>query len=382
MSTSSRAWTISLRTERGSQQGCFTEGSGFAQLGRQPTRLPISCYATSSGAILRGYIRPGQACVTAVSGATSRTERIPSVRNRGVTFAIALIVASVFAALSVTKPTIGRQAGEANAQKGSAQSAPVRVDGWGRPVTQALKDHKPGPAPRRDLSGVWDPAPGPGEGIQQFGAKAMPEDGKPEHRLPYTPLGLQTLNANKPSNGIRSVLPADTNDPVVYCDPQGMPREDLYELRTTQILQTPLKVVILYEFGRVWRVVWTDGRAVPKNPEPRWFGYSTGKWQDDYTLLVQTSGTDERTWIDRAGRPHSGDLRIEERFHRLDQDTLELTVTIDDPKMYTKPWVALDKFHFKLQPDSFDVREMICSPSEFSEYNKIIGIPASGKDSR
>jgi hypothetical protein len=309
-------------------------------------------------------------------------ERISAVRNRLVTSAIAFSAAFAFSPLLQTQRTNHEQTAAANAQNAASPPVPVRLDGWGRPVPQSPKDTKPAAAPHHDISGIWDPSPGPGEGIQQLGAKAMPEDGKPEHRLPYTPFGFQTLNNHKPSNGIRSVLPADTNDPVVYCDPQGMPREDLYELRTTQILQTPLKVVILYEFNRVWRVVWTDGRAVPKEPEPRWYGYSTGKWVDDYTLVVQTSGTDERTWIDRAGRPHSGDLRVEERFHRIDHDTLELTVTIDDPKMYTKPWVALDKFRFKLQPDSFDVREMICSPSEFSAYNKIIGIPASGKDSR
>jgi hypothetical protein len=207
----------------------------------------------------------------------------------------------------------------------------------------------------------------------------MPEDGKPEHQPPYTPLGLETLNTHNPSNGVRSVLPADTNDPVVYCDPQGFPREDLYELRTTQILQTPVNVVVLYQFGRIWRVVWTDGRDLPKDPEPRWFGYSVGKWVDDYTFVVQSSGMDERTWVDRAGRPHSADLRVEERFHRVDHDTLELTVTIDDPKMYTKPWVALDKLSFKSKPPNFDVREMICSPSEFAEYNKVIGKPASSK---
>jgi hypothetical protein len=240
----------------------------------------------------------------------------------------------------------------------------------------AAKDQKPAPAPRHDISGIWDPGNG---GIQALGPGAMPEDGKPEHQPPYTPLGLEVLNARKPSNGVRSVLPADTNDPVVYCDPQGMPREDLYELRTTQILQTPQSVVLLYQFGKIWRVVWTDGRDLPKDPEPRWFGYSVGKWEDDYTFVVQTSGIDEKTWVDRAGRPHSGDLRVEERFHRVDHDSLELTVTIDDPKMYTKPWVALDKLRFKLRPPNFDVREMLCSPSEFAEYNKVIGNPASSK---
>src|SRR6266436_4116240 len=234
-------------------------------------------------------------------------------------------------------------------------------------------------APRRDISGIWDPG---NDGIQPLGPRAMPEDGKPEHQIPYTPAGLEALKTHKPSNGIRSVLPGETNDPVVYCDPQGMPREDLYELRSSQIMQTPLNLVVLYQFGKIWRVVWTDGRDLPKDPEPRWFGYSIGKWTDDYTFVVQTSGMDERTWVDRAGRPHSGDLRVEERFHRVDHDTLELTVTIDDPKMYTKPWVAVDKLRFKLQPPNFDVREMLCSPSEFAEYNKIIGKPASGKDTQ
>jgi hypothetical protein len=210
----------------------------------------------------------------------------------------------------------------------------------------------------------------------------MPDDGKPEHQLPFTPLGREALNRTKPANGPRSVLPAETDDPAIRCDPQGFPREDLYELRTTQIIQTPLKVVMLYQFNRVWRVIWTDGREPPKDPEPRWYGYSVGKWMDDYTFVVQTSGTDERTWIDRAGRPHSAELRMEERFHRVDRDHLELTVTIDDPQMYTKPWVALDKLRFELQPEGFDVREMICSPSEFEEYNKLIGNPASNKNNQ
>lgn len=241
------------------------------------------------------------------------------------------------------------------------------------------KDHKPDPAPRHDISGTWEPGEA---GIQEFGAKAVPEDGNLEHRLPYTPLGQQALNRTKPINGVRSVLPAETNDPVVTCDPQGMPREELYELRTTQIIQTPLKIFIMYTFGKVWRVVWTDGRELPKDPEPRWFGYSVGKWKDDYTLVVETAGIDERTWIDRAGRPHSDKLRVEERFHRVDRDHLELSVTIDDPTMYTKPWVALDKLRFDLQPPNFDIREMMCSPFELSEHNKLIGNPVSDKDNK
>jgi len=257
----------------------------------------------------------------------------------------------------------------------SAQTAPSQ---WGAGTSSPVQnENKSGPAPKHDISGIWDPGD---NGIQQLGSKAMPEDGNPQHQPPLTPEGREALNQNKPSNGIRAVLPAETNDPVVTCDPQGMPREDLYEIRTTQILQTPEKIFLLYTFGKVWRVIWTDGREMPKDPEPRWYGYSVGKWVDDYTLVVQTTGLDDRTWIDRAGRPHSDALRVEERFHRADRDHLELSVTIDDPKMYTKPWLALDKLRFDLQPRDFDVREMICSPSEFAQYNKLIGGPASEKN--
>jgi hypothetical protein len=246
------------------------------------------------------------------------------------------------------------------------------IDGWGRPIPKPATGYQPGPAPRHDISGIWDP-PNEVAGVQPLGAHALPDDGKPEHQLPYTPAGLEALKLTKPSNGSRSVLPAETNDPVVSCDPQGFPREDLYELRTTQILQRPDSVVMLYTYGRVWRVIWTDGRELPKDPEPRWYGYSVGKWVDDYTLVVQSYGMDERTWIDRAGRPHSADLRVEERFHRVDSDHLELSLTINDPKMYTKPWVALDKFRFDLEPPDVDIHEMICSPTDFAEYNRVIG---------
>jgi hypothetical protein len=173
-----------------------------------------------------------------------------------------------------------------------------------------------------------------------------------------------------------------SDDPVIAGDPQGIPREDLFELRTTQIFQTPVAIYMLYQFGRVWRVIWTDGREAPKDAEPRWFGYSVGKWVDDNTLVVETTGLDERTWIDHAGRPHSDALRVEERFHRVDRDHLELSVTIDDPKMYTKPWAALNKLVFNLEPQTFDVREMFWSPTEFQGYNKLLGETAGESDTK
>ena len=122
---------------------------------------------------------------------------------------------------------------------------------------------------------------------------------------------------------------------------------------------------------------WTDGRDFPKITEPKWYGYSTGKWEDNYTFVVQTIGLDERTWIDNVGRPHTKDLRVEERFHRVNKDIMEITVTIIDPQLYTKPWNALDKYPMRLQSDDFDIREMVCSESEAAEYNKEIAEEAA-----
>ena len=81
---------------------------------------------------------------------------------------------------------------------------------------------------------------------------------------------------------------------------------------------------------------------------------------------------DERTWIDNVGRPHSDELKVTETWHRVNHDIMEFTMTIEDPKMYTKPWSPLNKFRMRLQPEWFDIREMICSASEAQEYNKTI----------
>lgn len=123
-------------------------------------------------------------------------------------------------------------------------------------------------------------------------------------------------------------------------------------------------------FGDSWRKIWTDGRQLPKNAPPKWMGYSVGKWEDDYTFVVQTAGMDERSWLDNVGRPHSDTMRVEERFHRVDHDNMELTLTIDDPQFYTQPWMALNKLPLVLLPADFDMTETICSPAEVAAYNK------------
>jgi hypothetical protein len=245
-----------------------------------------------------------------------------------------------------------------------------------------VKGEKPAPPPRRNISGTWEPANGPGDAIQANGAKAMPSDGKPEHNPPFTPAGEAAFKAHKPGFGFTSVPTAFVNDPVDICDPQGFPRIVLHNFRTSQIVQTADQVLILYEFNKKWRVIWTDGRPLPTEPEPRWWGYSAGKWLNDYTFVAQTVGVDDRTWLDNAGRPHSDAMRVDEKYERIDRDHLLMSVTIDDPRMYKKPWVALDRLRLRLQPRGFDIMEMECSPSETAAYNKKLGDPASGAGSK
>ena len=237
---------------------------------------------------------------------------------------------------------------------------------------------KPAPAPRRDISGVWEPATSANAGVNANGAQQMPSDGRPEHELPFTPAGRTAFLANKPSRGVTAVPIAESNDPFQACDPQGFPRIVLHNFRTARILQTPENVVILYLYNRKWRVIWTDGRELARYVEdPRWWGYSVGRWEDDYTFLVESAGFDERTWLDNAGRPHSDVMRVEERYHRTDRDHLEMTVVIDDPKYYSRPWRAL-VLPLRLQSPGFDIPENECVPSEMALYEKLFAEPSEG----
>jgi len=240
-----------------------------------------------------------------------------------------------------------------------------------------FKGEKPAPAPRRDISGVWEPAAGAGAGVNANGAQQMPSDGKPEHELPYTAEGRAAFLSHKPTFGVTMVPSALTNDPMPGCDPQGFPRVVLHNFRTSRIIQTPENVVILYEFNKKWRTIWTD-RQLPKEfDEPRWWGYSVGRWTDDYTFVAESAGFDDRTWLDNGGRPHSDAMRVREEYKRADRDHLVMTIVVDDPKYYTKPWTALI-LPLRLQAPSFDIREMECSPSETALYNRLFANPAAG----
>src|SRR6266850_7039445 len=215
------------------------------------------------------------------------------------------------------------------------------------------------PAPKRDLGGIWDAG---GGGI---GARGMPTS-------PLTPRGDALGKTHHSGDGARMVPADQINDPLsTMGDPGGFPRNLLFELRPVEVVMQPNKVLMLYMFEKRWRVVWTDGRQLPTDPDPRWYGYSVGHWEDDYTFVVNSNGTDERTWLDNAGNPHSNELKVEERYHRVNRDLMELTVTLDDPKAYTRPWVGRDRLQIKLIPPDTDLMEMIQSATKAAVVKKI-----------
>jgi hypothetical protein len=154
-------------------------------------------------------------------------------------------------------------------------------------------------------------------------------------------------------------------------DPTGTPRGVEYEIRPRyfvnitedmkpEIVQMPRLILILYEDNTTFRQIFLDGRRLAPEPEPRFMGYSTGRWDRD-TLIVDTVGLNDRNWLDRMGHPHSDAVHVIERFRRRDAGHLEIEVTIDDPKTYTTPITYTQKQ--RLLPDE-DLLEYFCSENE------------------
>jgi len=147
--------------------------------------------------------------------------------------------------------------------------------------------------------------------------------------------------------------------PLSHCLPEGMP---LLEMAPApyKIIQMPGLMVMLYERDTTFRQVYTDGRKLPDDPQPSWLGYSVGKWEGD-SLVVDTIGFNDRGWLDARGHTHSESLHLTERFHRLDVGHMEVQLTIDDPKTYTRPFTVLLKQ--RLQADT-DLLESYCAENE------------------
>jgi hypothetical protein len=122
----------------------------------------------------------------------------------------------------------------------------------------------------------------------------------------------------------------------------------------------PALTAILFESQGRYRQIFTDGRMLPKDPQPTWLGYSVGRWEGD-TLVVETIGFNDQSWLDARGHPHTDALHVTERFRRLDFGHMELRATIDDPKAYAKPWTVT--IPIELVPDT-ELLEQVCNENE------------------
>lgn len=154
--------------------------------------------------------------------------------------------------------------------------------------------------------------------------------------------------------------------PSERCLPKGVPRATL--AAPFRIIQTRNLTAILFEEFNGFRQIHTDGRAHPHDPQPFWWGYSIGRWEGD-TFVVSTTGFNDSTWLDKAGHPHTEQLRTTERFRRLNVGTLELEVTIDDPGAYSRPWTV--PLRFRLLADT-ELLELVCENEKSAARIKAI----------
>jgi hypothetical protein len=203
------------------------------------------------------------------------------------------------------------------------------------------------PGHEADLTGVWtnDP-PAETRAFQNFAFTAEPPA--------MTAWAQARYEAARPSRGARGVAVADTDDPVYDCFPPGTPRVYLHPF-PMEIVQTPGRVLMVFEYDHLMRQIYTDGRPHRTDLAPGWMGDSIGRWEDD-TLVVESVNFNDKTWIDRRGLPHSDQLRVVERIRRLDEDTLRIEITIHDPVAFVEPWSA-ERFYRKTD---WQIEEFVC----------------------
>jgi hypothetical protein len=242
----------------------------------------------------------------------------------------------IVAALSMTTPAVAQwrnpTAGVPRLPNGKANlSAP----------TPRTPDGKP------DISGLWMPGAGY---VGNIAKDLKPED------VPYQPWAAALYKERVATNS--------KDDPTAQCIVGGVPRSDLVPY-PFKILNVPGMTVILYEAVHSYRQIFTDGRKLPEDPTPTWFGYSIGKWDGD-SFVVETAGFNEKGWLDNAGRPATEDLRVTERFTRKDFGHMEVRIVIDDPKAYTKPWTVTLPLTFRADDE---LMEYICN-----ENNRYFGL--------
>lgn len=237
--------------------------------------------------------------------------------------------------------------------------------------SSVLLAQTPATTPGADFTGVWYPSTGstlgaatPDNPGQQF--VWLDADGKPfKGPLPLTPWGEAKLKANRPTGVSRTA--ADSDDPDFKCFPAGVPRIYLF-LYPMEIIHTPGRVLMLFEYGHNIRQIFTDGRGHEENENATWMGDSIGKWEGN-TLVVDTVNQNPDTWFGYGGQPHSEELRVTERIWRPDHDSLMIDIVLNDPKAYTVPLHTQKKYVLK---PTWKIQEYVCEDNitNFSDYEK------------
>jgi hypothetical protein len=251
-------------------------------------------------------------------------------------------------------------------QNGQGQAGANNTGRSGNPLPvrkfDTLGNDPGGPAPKKSITGAW----------------AGPQEPKIAKAPSLTPLG-QKMFAMHHTEAKYSA--AGTNDPWYNtCDPMGFPRSSINETRAIMFSETPDRVVETYQYSRLWREIMTDGRPLPTNvgkpngQDPRWYGYSVGHWEGDNTFVVDTTGSDERSWLDKEGDPHSVNAVTHETYERTSHNLMTNKITITDPEVYTAPF-PITTVLYKWIPDQ-QFEEQICVPSEMIAYRSLIGNPA------
>ena len=177
--------------------------------------------------------------------------------------------------------------------------------------------------------------------------------------LPFQPWAAELVKQRQAHFG--------KDDPETHCLPQGVP-----QIHTApnfkKFVQLPGLVLILTEFNAGYRQIFTDGRPLPVDPQPSWNGYSVGQWDGD-TFVVETNGLRDGIWMDHAGSPLTEAARITERFRRVNYGNMEIEVTVNDPKAYTRPWTAKVQQFLAINTDLIDY---ICLENE-KDVNHMVG---------
>jgi hypothetical protein len=224
-----------------------------------------------------------------------------------------------------------------------------------------------------DFSGLWEPARGPGRGGAQ--AKGTPPAAAPAANddppvAQFFNIGAGFKEGLPPmtpwASQVRAQRKGDDNrdNPDAHCLPLGLTQLHMHP-QPRKILQTRQAIVILYEANGNVRQILTDGRPMPKNdPSPWWYGYSIGHWDGD-VLVVETSGFRDDVWLDVEGSPLTSSGKMTERWRRPTFGSMQIDITIEDPKAYTKPFTV--RVNHRLMPDT-ELMEFVCEERDAVHY--------------